>query len=93
MMSKLSIGLLLIIAGILIILLFKFFIILPRPGVKKLLRKALQEDTLDEEKEGTHCQDTDKCPFCNSPNIDEGIYSWQRVCLDCRKEWGIGEKP
>jgi len=34
-----------------------------------------------------------KCPFCNSSNIDEGLmYSWQRVCKDCRKEWNIAHK-
>ena len=55
--------------------------------VKLELKKTAENETQELP------QDTGLCPYCNSSNIDEGLmYSWQRVCLDCRKEWDIEHK-
>ena len=69
------------------------FFLLFRIRFKGLLRKILPENTLNESKEETFEHDTGKCPYCNSSNIDEGwSYSWQRRCLDCKKQWNIQHK-
>ncbi len=49
----------------------------------------IKADTIKEHGVQVFEQYTGECPYCNSSNVDEGIYSWMRVCYDCNKEWSI----
>jgi hypothetical protein len=90
-----------IIAALMSIVPISWFIGIPmliyllRSKVREYFELSIEQESQinsqqNESKEETFESDTGICPYCKSTNVDEGwSYSWQRRCLDCKKEWNI----